>query len=184
MCASPGDGPAPTVEAAIGLGANLGEPAATLRSAFDALAALPGTVLLAASPLYRSTAWGREDQPAFVNAVARLRTGLAPGTLLDALLRIEAAHGRVRADDPELRWGPRLLDLDLLLYGEQRIDMPGLRVPHPHLHERAFALRPLLDVWPDASIPGVGAARELLPAIDDGGVVRLDEGGPRAGRHL
>lgn len=178
MPASSECGAASTVEAAIGLGANLGDPAATLRSAFDALAALPATALVAASPLYRSAAWGREDQPAFVNAVARLRTALAPDALLEALLRIETAHGRVRADDPALRWGPRLLDLDLLLYGDACIDTPRLRVPHPHLHQRAFALRPLLDVWPDASIPGIGPARGLLPAIDDGGVVRLQEGGP------
>lgn len=184
MSASSDGGRATAVDAAIGLGANLGDPAATLRRAFDALAALPDTTLLAASPLYRSAAWGREDQPPFVNAVARLRTTLEPGVLLDALLRIEAEHGRVRADDPALRWGPRLLDLDLLLYGDRRIDVPGLRVPHPHLHERAFALRPLLDVWPDASIPGVGAARELLPGIDDGGVLRLHEGGSGTGGQL
>ncbi|TKS54285.1 2-amino-4-hydroxy-6-hydroxymethyldihydropteridine diphosphokinase [Luteimonas yindakuii] len=174
----------PGCEAAIGLGANLGDPVATLRSAFDALAALPGTRLLAASPLYRSAAWGRQDQPPFVNAVARLHTRLEPDVLLEALLRIEAGHGRVRADDPALRWGPRLLDLDLLLYGARRIDTPGLRVPHPHLHERAFALRPLLDVWPDAAIPGLGPARDLLPGVDEAGVVRLDDGDDRSDRRL
>ena len=161
-------------DVAIGLGANLGDPPATLRSAFDALAALPGTRLRAASPLYRSAAWGRADQPPFVNAVARLQTRLAPEPLLDALLAIEAAHGRIRAADPAGRWGPRLLDLDLLLYGDLVIDQPRLRVPHPHLHERAFALRPLLDVWPDAVIPALGAAREALRAVDAGDVVRLD----------
>lgn len=158
-------------EVAIGLGANLGDCAATVLRAIDALAALPCTCLVAASPLYRSPAWGRTDQPAFVNAVARMRTGLGAEPLLDALLAIEAAHGRVRI--PGERWGPRRLDLDLLLYADACIDTPRLRVPHPHLHERAFVLMPLLDVWPDAVIPGLGPAGQALAAVDGTGIERL-----------
>lgn len=160
----------PAHDAAIGIGANLGDAAGSVRAAFDALAALPDSALVAASPLYRSAAWGVTAQPDFVNAVARVRTALAPERLLAELLAIEARRGRVRSGD---RWGPRTLDLDLLLYADRRIELPGLRVPHPHLHERAFALRPLLDVWPDAAIPGVGAAADALRGLDATGVEPL-----------
>ncbi|WP_407352196.1 2-amino-4-hydroxy-6-hydroxymethyldihydropteridine diphosphokinase [Luteimonas sp. R10] len=150
--------------ACVGLGGNLGDVAATLRAAIAALAALPETRLLRASRFYRTPPWGVEAQPGFVNAAVALETGLAARTLLDGLLRIERDSGRVRdADD---RWGPRTLDLDLLLYGAAVVDEPGLRVPHPHLHERAFALIPLLDVLPDAVIPGIGPAREALAGLD------------------
>ena len=107
------------VRACIGLGANLGQPERSLDQAARALAALPDTRLLAMSRLYRTAAWGRRDQPDFINAAAVLETGLAPGALLEALLRIEREAGRERAGD--LRWGPRVLDLDLLLYGGQVI---------------------------------------------------------------
>lgn len=160
-------------DAAIGLGANLGDAAATVRAAFAALAALPATELVAASPLYRTPAWGVEDQPDFVNAAARVRTALAPQALLQALLAIEAAQGRVRAADGRDRWGPRALDLDLLLYADRVLELPGLRLPHPHLHQRAFALVPLLDVWPEAEIPGIGAAAQALRALPRAGIVPL-----------
>ena len=142
--------------AAVGLGANLGDAAASVRAAIQALETLPGTRLVAASRLYRSAAWGVTAQPEFVNAVAVVDTSLSPRELLDGLLAIERRFGRTRVAGE--RWGPRTLDLDLLLFGDERMDAPGLQVPHPHLHERAFALLPLLEVWPDACIPGVGPA--------------------------
>ena len=154
--------------ACIGLGANLGHPEVAVRAAIQALDALPDSRVLAASRLYRTPAWGRIDQPDFINAAVLLRTALAPQALLAHLLAIEHEAGRRRDDEAEsMRWGPRLLDLDLLLYGDQVIDEPRLRVPHPHLHERAFALVPLAEIAPDAPFPGyrtVAAALGLLDA--------------------
>ena len=144
--------------AAIGLGANLGDAAGSVHAAIDALAGLPATTLQAASRLYRTPAWGVTAQPDFINAVAVVDTELDARSLLDALLAIEREYGRVRVVGE--RWGPRTLDLDLLLYGDAVIDAPGLRVPHPHLHERAFALLPLLEIWPDVAIPGVASVRD------------------------
>lgn len=162
------------VVAAVGLGGNVGDSVRILVQAFGVLAELPDTRLLAASALYRTPAWGLEAQADFINAVAAVETRLAPGALLDALLRIERDFGRVRAADGSDRWGPRTLDLDLLLYGDAVIDAPGLCVPHPQLHERAFALVPLLEVLPAADIPGVGSARDMLAKIDATGIARLD----------
>lgn len=158
--------------ACVGLGGNLGRPEETLRRAAAALDALPGTRLVALSRLYRTRAWGRTDQPDFVNAAALLETALAPEALLAALLEIERQAGRERA--AEERWGPRVLDLDLLLYGDARIERPGLRVPHPHLHERAFALVPLAEVAPEALVPGYGTVAALLRTLDTSGVEPLD----------
>ncbi|MEZ0470395.1 2-amino-4-hydroxy-6-hydroxymethyldihydropteridine diphosphokinase [Luteimonas salinilitoris] len=157
--------------ACVGLGGNLGDVAATLRKAIAALAALPDTRLLRTSRFYRTPPWGVEAQPGFVNAAVALETGLVARALLDQLLRIERDFGRVRAADD--RWGPRTLDLDLLLYGEAVVDEPGLRVPHPHLHERAFALAPLLEVLPEAVIPGIGPARDALATLDTAGIEPL-----------
>ena len=157
--------------AAVGLGANLGDAAGTLRDAIEALAGLPETRLLRASRLYRTPAWGVTAQPDFINAVVVLETGLSARELLDALLDIERACGRVRIDGE--RWGPRTLDLDVLLHGDAIIDEPRLRVPHPHLHERAFALLPLLDAWPDAMITGIGPARECAAAMAVDGIEPL-----------
>ena len=157
--------------ALVGLGGNLGDAAATLRQAFQELDALPSTRLLRASKLYRSRAWGRTDQPDFINAVAMLETTLGARELLDAMLGIE--HGAGRERHPDERWGPRTLDLDLLLYGDAVMDEPGLHVPHPHLHERAFALVPLVEIAPDAMIPGIGAARAALAAMEPSGIEAL-----------
>lgn len=154
----------PIVQACIGLGANLGDAADTLRRALDALDGRDGIAVRAASRFYRTPAWGREDQPDFINAVALVEAMLAPRALLDSLLAVEADFGRHRVDGE--RWGPRTLDLDLLLYGDAVIDEPGLRVPHPHLHERAFALVPLLEVLPEARIPGYSAARDAVSALE------------------
>lgn len=160
--------------AAIGLGGNLGEAAATLRDALLAIDGLPQTRLLRASPLYRTAAWGNTDQPDFVNAAALVETALSPRALLDALLDLERRFGRRREAGPQ--WGPRVLDLDLLLYADRIVDEPGLRVPHPHLHERAFALLPLAQVAPDMDVPGRGPVRALLAAVDTQGCERLSSG--------
>lgn len=159
------------VIAYIGLGANLGDAEATVRAALVALHALPATRCLAASRLYRTPAWGRLDQPAFVNAAAALETSLAPEALLDALLALERSHGRERLDGE--RWGPRTLDLDVLLFGAAVIDSPRLRVPHPHLHERAFALLPLAEIAPQAPIPGHGTVQAALAQLETGGLVPI-----------
>ncbi|MEN5070355.1 2-amino-4-hydroxy-6-hydroxymethyldihydropteridine diphosphokinase [Stenotrophomonas sp. TWI1183] len=154
--------------ACIGLGANLGDAAQTLRDAFQALAVLPQTTLRARSQLYRTPAWGNEDQPAFVNAAAVLDTALPAPALLEALLEIERQFGRVR--DPAVHWGPRALDLDVLLYGEEIIDLPQLQVPHPYLHARAFALLPLAEIAPDATIPGHGRVRDAVMRVEACGI--------------
>lgn len=130
------------ITAYIGLGSNLAEPLAQVESAARELAALPGCELLALSPRYRSAPMGPADQPDYINAVAALATQLEPLALLDALQAIEQQHGRQRL----VHWGARTLDLDLLLYGQQQIDHPRLRVPHPGLLERAFVLVPLADI--------------------------------------
>jgi len=144
----------------IGLGANLGHTEHTLRAAADAIAALPSTVLRARSSLYKTPAWGLTEQPDFLNAVVMIETDLAALDLLHALLQIELQHGRQR--ERKQRWGPRTLDLDILLYADEVLDLPGLRVPHPHLHERAFALIPLLEIDREIVIPGIGPADEVL----------------------
>ncbi len=147
----------------VGLGGNVGDAATTLRQAAAELDALPGSRLLRLSSLYRTAAWGLTDQPDFINAAAAVRTTLAPQALLDALLRIECRHGRDRGR--EQRWGPRTLDLDLLLHGQRRMQESGLRLPHPHLHERAFVLVPLAEIAPDARIPGVGTVGDALARL-------------------
>ena len=149
------------MKAAVALGSNLEDPEAQVRRGFDELAALPRTRLLGGSRLYRTAPVGYVDQPDFVNACALLETELSPRELLAALLAIEQNHGRVR-DIPN---GPRTLDLDIVLYGDRVVDEPGLRVPHPRAHERAFVLAPLVDVWPEAAIPGHGSARECLRQV-------------------
>lgn len=156
------------VLACVGLGANLGDACATVCAALQLLARLPGTRLLAGSRLYSTPAWGNEAQPPFINAAAALETTLAPLELLDHLLAIEQQFGRVRL--PEERWGPRTLDLDLLLYGDSVVHVPRLRVPHPHLHARAFALLPLADVAPEAVIPGHGTVRDVLAGVKTSGI--------------
>lgn len=149
------------VRAWVGLGGNVGDAVGTVRAAIEALSRLPGARLLRASRLYRTPAWGVREQADFINAVALLETSLGPRALLERMLDIERSFGRERNE----RWGPRVLDLDLLLHGDAVIDEPGLRVPHPHLHERAFALLPLLEVSPDAMIPRRGPARDALSAL-------------------
>jgi 2-amino-4-hydroxy-6-hydroxymethyldihydropteridine diphosphokinase len=157
--------------AAVGLGANLGDAAATLREAIAELARLPECALLRASRLYRTPAWGRTDQPDFINAVALVETDLAARDLLDSLLAIERSFGRVRLDGE--RWGPRTLDLDLLLFGDEVIEEPGLRVPHPHLHERAFVLLPLAEIASELWIPGLDNIATLAADMAADGIEAL-----------
>lgn len=146
----------------VGLGANLGDPRATLAQALQALATLPRTRLVAASPLYRSGPIDAQG-PDFINAVAELDTTLAPRELLQALQAIEQEHGRQRTH----RNAPRTLDLDLLLYGQRLIDEPGLTVPHPRLHQRAFVLLPLADLAPDLVHPQLGRLQALRQRVAD-----------------
>jgi len=118
---------------------------------------------VAVSSLRETEPVGVVDQPAFLNGAAAIETDLSPQQLLDALLRIERSLGRVRTG---ARWGPRTIDLDLLVYGREEIDEPGLRVPHPRLHERRFALEPLAELDPELSVPGAGKVSELLTVVD------------------
>jgi 2-amino-4-hydroxy-6-hydroxymethyldihydropteridine diphosphokinase len=146
----------------VGLGSNLDDPARQLRRALDALAALPDTTLHASSRFYRSPPWGPIAQPDFVNAVAALDTGLAPPALMEALLGIEREAGRQRRE----RWGPRVLDLDLLLYDGLEWASDTLQLPHPRMHERPFVLLPLAELAPDLELPGLGSLRQLIQSVD------------------
>ncbi|WP_305856315.1 2-amino-4-hydroxy-6-hydroxymethyldihydropteridine diphosphokinase [Balneatrix alpica] len=153
----------------IGLGSNLEDPKGQIRQALHELASLPQSQLLGHSGLYLSAPLGPQDQPDFVNAVALLRTHLAPLNLLDELQQLEQQHHRVRIQ----HWGPRTLDLDLLLYGQEVIDHPRLQVPHPHLHRRNFVLYPLMELSPGLSVPGFGPLIELLADCPLGTLSRL-----------
>ena len=158
--------------ACVGLGGNLGDVASTIEHALTALGGLPGTLVLRRSRLYLTPAWGMTAQPDFLNAAAVLSTRLSADALLAELLRIEREAGRDRCIQSE-RWGPRALDLDLLLYDDAVIARPGLWVPHPHLHERAFVLVPLAEIAPEVMVPGRGRVDALLAAVDIQGIVAL-----------
>jgi 2-amino-4-hydroxy-6-hydroxymethyldihydropteridine diphosphokinase len=147
----------------VGLGSNLGDREATIRAAVDELDAVDGVAVVAVSSLVDTEPVGYTEQPRFLNGVAALDTTLPARSLLEALLAVEARFGRDRAAVPA--GGPRTLDLDLLLYGEAEIDEPGLRVPHPRLHERAFALEPLAELAPDLDLPGKGPILTLLAGL-------------------
>ncbi len=139
----------------VALGSNLAEPREQIQAALDAFERLPETRLVAVSPLYISDPLGPADQPRFVNGVAALDTNLAPLDLLDALQAIELEQGRVR----DLRWGPRTLDLDILLFGEQLLDLPRLKVPHYHMQARAFVLYPSPISPPTCACPMAATCR-------------------------
>ncbi len=152
----------PTVTLA--LGANLGDRPANLRAALAALS--PSVVARQSSPIYETPPWGLTDQPAFLNMVLRGETDLEPAALLEHLKRLEIELGRA----PSVRWGPRLIDMDILFYDDLVLDIPGLTIPHPRLHERAFVLVPLADIAPDLVHPVLGKpVRELLAAVDTTG---------------
>lgn len=155
----------------IGLGSNRDDPAARVLWAIERLRALPRSTGLRASGLYLTPPWGMVDQPDFVNAVAALDTTLEPLELLDELQALETAAGRRREGE---RWGPRVLDLDLLLYGDRQMETPRLTVPHPRMHERAFVLVPLLELAPGVLIPGHGPAARCLDRLDRAGIRPLE----------
>ncbi|QXP84480.1 2-amino-4-hydroxy-6-hydroxymethyldihydropteridine diphosphokinase [Methylococcus sp. Mc7] len=146
-------------KAYIGLGGNLGDAAETVRTARRAIGTAPGVRELAFSSLYRSAPMGPSGQPDYVNAVMAVATTLAPPELLQALQRIEQTHGRVRTGE---RWGPRTLDLDLLLYDDLVLDTETLTIPHPGIAEREFVLYPLAEIAPDLHVPSRGPLRELV----------------------
>jgi 2-amino-4-hydroxy-6-hydroxymethyldihydropteridine diphosphokinase len=147
----------------IGLGSNLGDRESYVRAALGALAVEPGIEVVAVSTFRDTEPVGIVDQPRFLNAAAALETSLSPRALLDRLLAIERRLGRTRTGE---RFGPRTIDLDLLVYGDERIDEPGLEVPHPRLHERRFALEPLAELDSGLVVPGHGPVDGLLAALD------------------
>jgi 2-amino-4-hydroxy-6-hydroxymethyldihydropteridine diphosphokinase len=149
----------------VGLGANLGEREKTLRRAVELLAAEPGIEVVAVSSFRETDPVGYLDQPAFLNGACAVETEVGPRELLERLLAVERDLGRERGTGP--RWGPRTIDLDLLLYGDVTVDEPGLTVPHPRLTERSFALEPLLELDPSLHLPDGRALRDILrPAVE------------------
>lgn len=154
----------------VGLGANLDGPVARVGEAITHLEHWPDCALSARSSLYASAPWGEVEQPDFVNAVVALETRLRPHEMMDALLELERTMGRKRDGR---RWGPRRIDLDLLVYDRVRKNSPELTLPHPRLHERAFVLVPLAEIAPDLDIPGIGPVRGLLGQVDISGVEKL-----------
>lgn len=158
--------------AVLGLGGNIGDTRSLMAAAIDRLSENPDIEVEGVSALYRTPPWGKTDQPPFLNAAVRIRTDLLPTDLLKAVLATEQALGRRRAE----RWGPRTIDIDILLYGNAVVDEPGLHIPHPRLKERAFALAPLVDIIPDAAVEG-RTASDWLAESDRAGMERLAEPG-------
>ena len=151
------------MRAYVALGANLGDRDATIRAALAQLDGTPGVAVVAVSTLVETDPVGYLDQPRFLNGAAALETTLAPRELLELLLAVEARFGRRRERVPAQ--GPRTLDLDLLLYESAEIDEPGLRIPHPRLHERRFVLEPLAELDPSLEVPGKGEIQRLLAEL-------------------
>lgn len=147
----------------ISLGANLGDRERSVRRAIELLGVREGIRVGRVSSLRETEPWGPVEQPSFLNAAAELKTSLEPRALLDALLAVERSLGRVREG---ARYGPRTIDLDLLVYGDTVVSEPGLVLPHPRLHERRFALEPLAELDPDLVVPGHGPVSVLLAALD------------------
>jgi 2-amino-4-hydroxy-6-hydroxymethyldihydropteridine diphosphokinase len=147
----------------VGLGSNLGDPEELIASALELLAGEEGIEVLAVSSLRETDPVGFENQPRFLNGAAELATELAPWELLERLLAIERRLGRIRGEGP--RFGPRTIDLDLLLYGEETLQEPGLTLPHPRLHERRFVLEPLAELDPALEVPGRGPVQALLAGL-------------------
>jgi 2-amino-4-hydroxy-6-hydroxymethyldihydropteridine diphosphokinase len=158
----PSDGSA-RMRAFIGLGSNLGDRGRTIEEAVKLLRAYPEVEIVSASELHETEPWGSVAQPRFLNGAVEVETTLEPRALLGVLLDVERRLGRVR----EERWGPRTVDLDLLLYGDVVVDEPGLTVPHPRLHERVFALQPLHELDPALVVPGRGTVAELLRGLEN-----------------
>jgi 2-amino-4-hydroxy-6-hydroxymethyldihydropteridine diphosphokinase len=162
---SPGAGP-PGTRVVLALGSNLGDRLANLQGGVDALCAEPGLSDVAVSPVYETKPVGGPDQPDYLNAVLVAQTWLPARAVLDRSLAAEHAMGRARGE----RWGPRTLDVDVIVYGDQASADPELTLPHPRAHQRAFVLAPWLDVEPGAAIPGRGRVADLLAAVGCAGV--------------
>jgi 2-amino-4-hydroxy-6-hydroxymethyldihydropteridine diphosphokinase len=160
------------VTAFLGLGGNMGDPAASMAAALQAIDADTSCSVIAVSSLYRTPPWGKTDQPDFLNAVARIETALSPRGLLSLCLEEERLLKRVRRE----RWGPRTVDIDILLYGDSAVDEDGLTIPHPRLAERAFVLVPLGEIAPEIVIDGKWVG-ELLSRLDDSGIKPETVGG-------
>ena len=154
----------------VGVGSNLAGPELQVRRALDGLARLPGTRLVVSSPLYRTQPLGEVVQPAFVNAVAGLLTRSTPDELLTRLRALERELGR---EPPRERWGPRLIDLDLLVVGRETSATAALTLPHPGIAQRDFVLYPLADIAPDLDVPGVGRVADLKARVANRGIARL-----------
>ncbi|ADZ68662.1 2-amino-4-hydroxy-6-hydroxymethyldihydropteridine diphosphokinase [Polymorphum gilvum] len=162
----------PPVRAALGLGSNMGDPKANLDAAVARLATSDGISLVARSSGYRTPPWGPVPQDDYRNICVTIDTTLSPRALLDRCLQIEREMGRVR----DVRWGPRLIDIDVLIYGRETVDEDNLTIPHPRMGERAFVLVPLVEIWPDAPLGGGRTALEALASCPDtDGIVRLDD---------
>lgn len=154
----------------VALGSNLSDPRRQVESAFDALAALPDAQLVARSGLWRSAPLGPQDQPEFVNAVAGLVTTRDPRAFLASLQAVERRLGKV---EPAARWGPRVIDLDLVAFADLCIDEPGLSLPHPGLHRRNFVLYPLSEIAAELWVPGLARVRRLRDRVSPAGIERL-----------
>jgi len=154
----------------VAIGSNLSNPAQQVASAFDRLASVRETLLVSRSRLYRSVPLGPQDQPQFINACAGLLTQMAAEALLAVLRDIELAMGKV---PPPVRWGPRVIDLDLLMVGSERREGPGLTLPHPGMHERNFVLYPLADIAPSLRVPGKGRVSDLAQSVGQQGLELL-----------
>ena len=159
------------IPAYIGVGSNLDDPAAQVRRALDALGQLPKSRLVTSSELYRNPPMWPKDQPDYVNAVAGLLTRQSPEDLLGLLQGLEHTLGRVRTDGD--RWGPRIIDLDILIYGVATLSVPGLNLPHPGISERNFVLFPLCDIAPTLVVPGQGRVSQLAGKLGDAGLQRI-----------
>lgn len=166
------------VEATLGLGGNLGDPVAAFATVFRRLETHEAVSLVRPSSVYRTAPWGKLDQPEFLNMAVLIETGLSARALLDLCLCLEREGGRERRE----RWGPRTLDIDILTYGGQAIDEPGLQVPHPRIAERAFVLAPLAEIAPGLVIGGRSVADLLEAVIDD--TIRRDPAGTERLRAL
>jgi 2-amino-4-hydroxy-6-hydroxymethyldihydropteridine diphosphokinase len=157
----------------LGLGSNMQQPARQIQEALNRLGGADGIEILGTSSFYRTTPWGDEQQDDFINAVVQIETSLDPVSLLSVLQSIENAMGRQRS---VRRWGPRKIDIDLLLYGARRYHSVELEIPHPRMHERAFVLVPLAEMNAELEIPGRGKVNRLLQRLDCSGVSRLIDG--------
>lgn len=154
----------------LGLGSNLSDPTTQVRAACVQLQRHPGCQQMLCSSFYQTPAMGQIEQPDFVNAVVRIHTFLTPEALHAVLLELERAQGRVRNG---VRWGPRTLDIDILMYSDQQIETPALTIPHPGLHERAFVLYPLAEIAPNLVVPGRGAVGDLIKALGKSPITRM-----------